>query len=479
MRGSSVQKDSAQLTKGPVGPILWRVSWPMSMGLFSIIAFNIVDTFYIGQLGADQLAAMGFCFPVIFIMGSLSMGLSNGGLSVVSRAIGEGNPDRARRLVTNTIVLVSLLSFVLMGMMYWLSDEVFALLRTPDNLMPYVHQYMNVWYAGLLFLITPIAANTLIRANGEALVPSIMMVVAAVINAVLSPLMIFGMAGFPELGMAGAAYATIIARGTILVVAIYYLGIRHRMMELSWRAVQALPRHIRSILRFAAPAALAQMVAPFSTAIVVILLAGYGQNAVAGFTVGARIETFMLIPFFALQTGVSPFVGQNVGARLPTRLAEAEGWIWKFALFWGLISMILLMSFGGAIGSWFTDDPEIIAFTDQYLFVVSFGYILAGVFQAGIGVLNPLGFPLLGAGLSVFRYIALYAGLAWLLSSGMIFPALAGPEGVFIAAAAAWIIAGLVAGLFIHRLLPKSGVASGPHQQDAPDQSPLHAARVK
>ncbi len=446
--------ETARLTTGPVGTTLWRLSWPMSMGLFSIIAFNIVDTFYIGQLGPDQLAAMGFCFPVIFIMGALSVGLGNGGLSIVSRALGEGKPDRARRLVTNTITLVSILSFVLMTIMYVFSDEIFSLLRTPENLMPYIDQYMDIWYAGLWFLLTPIAANTMIRANGEALAPSIMMVVAAIINAVLSPLLIFGLLGFPEIGMGGAALATIIARGTIVLFALYYLGFRNNLMEVSWRAVKALPRHIKEIMRFALPAALAQLVIPLSTAVIVWLLAGYGQNAVAGFTVGARIETFTLIPFFAFQSGISPFIGQNVGANFPERLRAAEGWIWKFSAFWGLFSMGLLISFGGALGGLFTDDPDIIRLTDQYLFIASFGYILAGVFQAGIGVLNPLGYPLLGAGLSAFRYLGLYVGLAFLFSSGFVGNALEGPTGVFLAAALAWIIAGSTTAWFIRKLLP-------------------------
>ncbi|MCI5047892.1 MAG: MATE family efflux transporter [Aquisalinus sp.] len=463
MREPSPQRNhtKATLTTGPVGRVLWQNSWPMSMGLISVIAFNIVDTFYIGQLGADQLAAMGFCFPVIFIMGSMAIGLGTGGLSIVSRAIGEGRPDRARRLVTNTLLLVSLLSFILTGFMYIFSDEVFALLRTPDNLMPYVDQYMDVWYAGLWFLITPVAANYLIRANGEAIASSILMMAAAAINAILSPLLVFGLLGFPEMGMSGAALATIIARGAIALSALYYLGFRHNMMEVSWRAVQALPRHIREIMRFAVPAALAQMVTPIATALIVILLAGYGQNAVAGFTVGARIETLFLVPFFAFQVGISPFIGQNVGANLPDRLAQAENWIWKFAIFWGLTSAALLIIFGGTIGSWFTNDPEIIALTDQYLLIVSFGYIFAGLFHVSIGVLNPLGYPNLGAGLSFFRYIVLYAGLAWVLSSGVLWKYLAGPTGVFAAGAIAWIIAGVVGALIIHQKLPKSAKADG------------------
>ncbi len=445
--------EKAKLTQGPVGPILWRTSWPMSMGLFSIIAFNIVDTFYIGQLGSDQLAAMGFCFPVIFIMGSLSIGLANGGLSVVSRAIGAGEHQRAKRLTTNSLILVSLLSIILMIYMLMFSDHIFRLLGAPEHLLPYIHEYMDIWFWGLWFLLTPIAANTLIRANGEALAPSIFMVIAAGVNAVLSPLLIFGLLGFPKMGMGGAALATIIARGLIMFAAVYYLGIRHNMMEISWRSLQAFPRHIKGILRFAAPAALAQIVTPLSTAFIVAILARYGQDAVAGFTVGARIETLMLIPFFAFQSGLSPFIGQNKGANLPGRLSAAEGWIWKFSLFWGCVSMILLMSFGGSLGALFTDNQVIIDYTDQYLFILSFGYIFAGIFQAGIGVLNPLGYPLLGASMSILRYIVLYVGLAWLFSQGLIHDALSGPIGVFVAGALAWLVASLIVSYLVHQRL--------------------------
>lgn len=390
-QGDGQNARRARLTSGPVGKTLWNLSWPMSMGLFSIIAFNIVDTFYIGMLGPDPLAAIGFCFPVIFFMGAFAIGLGFGAQSVVARAIGAGNDARARRLTANAMTLVIGYSLAMTALMFLVSDHIFRLLGTPDNLLPYVNEYMDVWFSGLIFLVSPIVANSLIRANGEALVPSIMMVVAALINAAVSPVLIFGWLGVPEMGMAGAAWATILARLVIVVAAVYYLGFHEKVMEISWRSIKALPRHVGSILRFSVPATIAQLVSPLATAVIVRILASYGQDAVAGFTVGTRIETFLLIPFFSFQQGVGPFIGQNVGAKEPARLRQAERWIWRFALLWGVTAMILMVSFGGDIGAWFTDDPAIIAETDLFLAMTGAGFVFAGVFYAGLGVLNPLG----------------------------------------------------------------------------------------
>ena len=450
----------ARLTRGPVGWTLWRLSWPMTMGLFSIIAFNIVDTFYIGMLGADQLAAIGFCFPVIFFMGAFAIGLGFGAQSVVSRAIGEGNMPRARRLTANTMTLVIGYSLFMTVLMQVISDPIFRLLGTPDALMPYVNQYMDVWYRGLIFLVSPIVANSLIRANGEALIPSIMMVVAAFINAVISPVLVFGWLGFPELGMAGAAWATIAARFTIVVAAVYYLGFHEKVMEVSWRSVQALPRHVGSILRFSVPATIAQLVSPLATAAIVRMLAEYGQDAVAGFTVGSRIETLMLIPFFALQQGVGPFIGQNVGANKPERLEQAERWIWRFAVFWGVLAMIVLACFGGDIGRLFSDHQAIIARTDQFLMLTGIGFVFAGLFYAGLGVLNPLGHPNLAAMMSAVRFLIVYVGAAYVLSRGLI-PGIDGPTGVFVAAPLSWLIAGALAAWLINSRLPH-GTKEGP-----------------
>jgi putative MATE family efflux protein len=456
---TAIDRRRDRLLTGPVGPVLFALSWPGSLGLFSVIAFNVVDTLYIGRLGAAPLAAIGYCFPVIFGLSAIAIGMGNGAASVVSRAIGGGEPAQARELTLNTLVFVTACTLVLAGGMYLFSDVFFGLLGAPPALMPYIDQYMDVWYAGLPFLILPIVLNGLVRAAGEAIVPSVLMLVAAGLNAIISPLLIFGMFGLPELGMAGAAWATIFARGVIAVLGVAYL-MRLNLVVFSIEALRHFRECIAEILKFGFPAFLAQAVSPLAGGIITRLLSEQGPDAVAAYAVGARLETLALVPFFALQTGIGPFVGQNVGAGRVRRLRRAERVALVFCLGWGLFSGLVLFAFGESLAGLFTTDPVIVTLSDTYLGWVAFGLWGAGFMIASVGILNPLGYPLVGMLLSALRYLLLYAGGAalFVLWTDDAHEAI---EGIFIAAPLSYALTGLVAFVLITRLIVKPRRARG------------------
>lgn len=429
-----------RILAGPVGRVLFTLSWPMSLGLFSVIAFNVIDTLYIGQLGPGPLAAMGFCFPVIFSLSAVAIGMGNGATSVVARALGRGDNERAKALIANTVLFVVGSSVMLTLTMFLIGDAVFSLLGVPDALRVHVNSYMHVWYLGLPFLIMPIVLNGMIRATGEALTPSILMVVAAAINAAASPLLVFGLFGFPEMGMAGAAWATILARLVIAVLCVRYL-LRARLIALSPAAFSGFFSCIREIARFGAPAFLAQLGSPVGMGIITRLLATEGPDTVAAFTVATRIETLTLVPFFALQSGIGPFIGQNVGAGKPQRLLRARRSILLFAAGWGLAGAFIIGAFGGDIASWFTQEDDIRHLTDDLLEAMALGLWGAGLMVAAVGVLNPLGYPSVGMGVAALRHLGLFAGGSVLLVA----LAVTSPLGaVFIMAPLSYVIAGCI-----------------------------------
>ncbi|MEM1379286.1 MAG: MATE family efflux transporter [Pseudomonadota bacterium] len=435
----------------PVTKVLFDLSWPMTLGLFSVIAINVTDTFYIGRLGGDELAAIGFCFPVIFGMSAIAIGMSNGGASVVSRAIGAGNEQQAQALITATLLFTVMFALVIAVIMVRVSDIVFLALGAPRELLFYINQFMTVWYWGLPLLVTPIVLNGLMRSTGESNIPSALMVLAAFINAAISPFIIFGLLGLPKLGMAGAAYATITARAVIVALALGWL-IRSNLLTVSAALFRTFLPCILQVLRYGAPAFFAQLVAPIGTAVTTRLIASAGPDAVAGFAVGARIEALALIPFFALQTGITPFIGQNVGAAKDQRLRGAERDVWRFALLWGAVGAIILFCAGGSLASAFTRDAAIAAISDRYLEAIAYGLWGAGLLIVGIGIFNPLGYPNLAFGANALRYVGFYAGLS-LFGVGVM--GWRPDQAVFAAAALSFILSGLISALFFNRLLGK------------------------
>ncbi|GAI71534.1 unnamed protein product, partial [marine sediment metagenome] len=254
----------ARLTEGPVGKTLVRLTIPMIFGIVGIVAFNLVDTFFVGKLGTDELAALSFTFPVVLIINSLAHGLGIGASAVISRAIGEGDHHKVQRLTTDSLVLSVLLVafFVVLGQLT--INQIFRLLGATPEILPLIKQYMRIWYFGMIFVVVPMVGNNAIRATGDTKTPSIIMIVAVVFNFIFDPMLIFGIGPFPRLELAGAAIATVISRGITFLVALYVLYFRDKMLTFVKPKIRDIITSWKRILYIGLPNAGTRMVIPLA-----------------------------------------------------------------------------------------------------------------------------------------------------------------------------------------------------------------------
>jgi Na+-driven multidrug efflux pump len=148
-------KGKARLIEGPVGRRLFFLTVPMVGGIFAITTFNLVDTFFVAQLGTDELAAMGFIFPVVMFVQSIALGLGIGTASVVSRAIGEGDHRKVRRLTTDSLILAVLLVVVFVTVGLLTINPLFTLMGATPEILPLIREYMTIWYVGMIFVTVP------------------------------------------------------------------------------------------------------------------------------------------------------------------------------------------------------------------------------------------------------------------------------------------------------------------------------------
>jgi len=419
----------------------------MIFGVIGIQAFNLVDTFFVGKLGVRELAAMSFTFPVVFTVGGLSLGLGLGASAVISRAIGEGDWHRVRRLTTDSLTLSVLIValFVVTGLLT--IDPVFRLLGATDDLLPLIRQYMTIWYPGMLFVVVPMVGNNAIRATGDTKTPGLIMVIAALANGGLDPLFIFGIGPFPRLELAGAALATVIGRSITFTVALWVLGRRDRMLTREFPGFAAVWESWRRILYIGLPSALTNVVVPLGVGFITRIVAGYGAAAVAGFGVASRIEMFGLTVVMALRTVVAPFVGQNWGARRFARLARGVGLSHRFAMAWGAFLLVVLAVFARPLAAVFNRTPEVVATTTLYLWIVPVSYGLRGIHFVSTAALSVLHRPVDAALLTILQFFGLYVPLALLGSR------LFGLEGIFGAASVANLVAGALAYVWIRRIV--------------------------
>jgi len=409
----------------------------MVWGIFAIVAFNIADTYYVGQLGTNQLAAMSFTFPVVMTLGSLALGLGVGASSIIARAIGQGDRSRVRRFTTNSLTLgvaaVALLSSI--GLLT--IDPLFKALGAGAEVLPFIRQYMQIWYFGMVFLVVPMVGNSAIRASGDTLTPSLIMTGSAGVNIVLDPLLIFGLWGLPELGLEGAALATVISRAITLIASLLILKFKEDMLSSHFPDLEETILCWRDILYVGLPAAGTNMITPISIGIITSMLAVHGSVTVAGFGIASRVESFAMIVLMALAASISPFVGQNWGAGKYGRVAKALQQSYLFCLGWGVLMTILLAAGASAIVPLFNSNVEVVAIATTYLKIVPISYGAAGIIQVGNSAFNALGRPIPAVIITVVRMFVLYIPLAYLGGLWL------GATGIFIAATVSNVIVGI------------------------------------
>ncbi len=423
----------------------------MILGILGIHAFNLVDTFFVGRLGTRELAAMSFTFPVVFMIGGMALGLGLGASAVISRAIGEGDWHKVRRLTTDSLALSSLVVAILVVVGLLTIDPIFRLLGATDEFLPLIRQYMRIWYLGAVFVVVPMVGNNAIRATGDTKTPSLIMLVAVLANGIIDPFLIFGIGPFPRLELAGAALATVIGRSITFTVALWVLGRRERMLTRQFPGVATVWKSWRSILYIGIPSGLVNVAIPVGLGFVTRFVSGYGAAAVAAFGVASRIETFALTVVGALRSVLCPFIGQNWGAGRHDRVREAVGLSNRFALAWGGLLLVVFAIWGGAVAAIFNDDPNVVANVALYLWIVPLSYGLKGVFQLATGGLSVLHRPIDAAVLTAFQIFGLYVPL------GLLGSRLLGLPGVFGAASAANLVSGVAAFLWLTRVVDLRG----------------------
>ena len=442
--GSGTANTQARLTVGPVRAHLVSMTVPMVWGILAVIGFNLVDTYFVAQLGTDALAAISFTFPVVFVLGSVALGLGAGTASVVARAIGAGDRARVQRLATDALVLAVVIVAVLVVVGLLTIDPLFTAMGASPAVLPLIHDYMAIWYLGMVFLVVPMVGNAIIRATGDTRFPSYVMMTAAGVNVVLDPILIFGWFGMPRLEIEGAAIATVIARAVTLVAAVAVLHYRERLLTARLPSLAMLLDSWREVLVVGLPAAGSNVVLPVTAGIVTGVMAGFGPEAVAAFGVAGRVEAFALIPLMALSSVMSPFTGQNWGARQPERVREGVVLAFAFCAAWGVGSALFLAAVGPVIVPLFDDDPTVIALASAYLWIVPVSYAGHGAIMVAAAAFNGLRRPLPGTVINVGRSLLLFVPLAFLLAP-------LGPLWVFAAAMASNVAGGIAAWLWTRR----------------------------
>ncbi|GIW43157.1 MAG: MATE family efflux transporter [Candidatus Binatia bacterium] len=383
--------------------IIWTLAWPVIVTLLLESLVGLVDTLMVGRLGANAVAAVGVGAQILNSVSIAMTAVGTGTLALVARAVGAGQRDLAERVVAQSLLAAFVLSCLCILPVMIFAREIVGWF----GVQPEVRE-LGAWFTRLVMLSIPQSAalfviGSALRAAGDTRTPLWIGALVNIINVIGNYVLIFGVLGFPALGVRGSALATVVAFSVGMV---FGLGLLFRgRLTLRLEADHFRPHIalILRVLRIGYPAAAEQLLMQVGFFIYLVFAAGYGTSAVAAYFIGVRILALSFLPGYGFAAAAAALVGQNLGAKQP-QMARRSGWESnRMAVYLMSACGILIVALARPIASAFVDDPEVIR--DTVLFIWALG-----VSQPFMAIDFTLGGALRGAGDTRFPLLTVFVG---------------------------------------------------------------------
>ncbi|MCY7297022.1 MATE family efflux transporter [Alteromonas sp. a30] len=420
---------------------------PVVLSMILLMSFGLVDTFFVGLLGTDQLASISFTFPVTFTLISLNIGLGIGTSATVARLLGSGDRGDAKIVGNGALSLAGILCGFIALVGWFFLEPIFHAMGAEAIHLPYIRDYMNVWFIASVFLAIPMVGNSILRAHGDTTTPSIIMATGGFINAMLDPLLIFGWGPFPALGIQGASIATMIAWMVSTAYILYLLAIKRQLILPRLLQSSEFSAACKGVLRIGIPAAGSNMITPMANGIMTAIVAQYGSAAVATWGVGNRLESMANIIPLSLSMTLPPLISQNFGAERIDRVKQAYMSTVKFVMVWQMLVFLLMWVMSPFIASAFAQDAEVEKLIVLFLAIVPIGYGLQGIVVLTNSSLNAMHRPMGALALSVVRFFIIFVPICYLGSLLFNLP------GIFWGSVVSYIVMGAISFFCFNRLL--------------------------
>jgi putative MATE family efflux protein len=395
------------LTQGSVSKHLLHMSAFMAVSMAAQTLYLLADLFWVGRLGKEAIAAVGVAGNLTMIVLALTQMLAVGTTALISQAAGRKDQPHAE-LVFNQSCTMSIFIAVALGVVGFLSMNAYANSLSADATTATLARSYLLWFLPAMLLQFPLVSmSSALRATGIVQAPVVFQVLSVVVNMVLAPFLIFGIGPWPKLGVTGAALATFVSVLVADALIIFYFEKKYHYLRFRLPLFRPQMKIWGAMLRIGVPAG-AEFVLLFVYILVVyFIIRNFGPAAQAGFGVGARVMQALFLPVVALSFAVSPVVGQNFGGRQASRVRQSvkSG----LALAGGMMLVLALITWAapGAMIRFFSKDPTVIQFGSDYLRIVAFNFVAAGIVFTSSSMFQGLGNtmpPLLSSASRLFLF---------------------------------------------------------------------------
>lgn len=418
------------LTVGDERKLILLFALPMVLGNIFQQLYNIIDSIIVGNfLGKEALAAVGASFPVMFVLISLIIGVSSGFTIVIAQYFGAKEFNNVKKAIDTMYVFMFFSSVVLTVIGLVFSRMIFEMMALPEEIIPSAVTYFNIFMIGLIMMFGYNGTSSVLRGLGDSKTPLYFLIIATILNIGLVILFIEVF----KWGIAGAAWATVIAQGVSFVLSIIYLNRYHALLHFSFKNIEFDKVIFFKSIKIGIPSGLQQTFLALGMMALMRIVNDFGTDTIAAYSVAGRIDSFASMPAMNFGMALSTFVGQNMGANKPERVKKGFLATLMMTTIISLIVTAVAVLFGSALMSMFTHDPEVIRIGKNYLVIVSAFYIVFSAMMVSNGVMRGAGDTLIPMFITLFALWVLRIPISYWLSRKM------GSDGIWWSIPIAWI----------------------------------------
>jgi len=417
------------LTVGNESKLIFLFAIPMVLGNIFQQFYNIIDSIIVGNyLGKEALASVGASFPVIFVLISLVIGVSTGFTIVIAQNFGAKRFDKVKKAIDTLLIFLFVSSVILMTVGLVFSRQIFELMALPEHLIPGAMEYFNVFMYGMILMFGYNGISSILRGLGDSKTPLYFLVIATVLNIILVILFVRDF----HWGIAGAAWATVIAQGVSFVLSLFYLNKYNYLFNFSWSKMGVDREIFWKSIKIGIPTGLQQTFVALGMVALMRIVNDFGTDTIAAYTVAGRIDSFAAMPAMNFGMALSTFVGQNIGANKVDRVKKGFIATLMMTTVISVIVSLVAVFFGSGIMSLFTQDANVIHIGANYLIIVSAFYIVFSTMMVSNGVMRGAGDTLIPMFITLFSLWLLRIPISYWLSQHI------GSDGIWWSIPIAW-----------------------------------------
>jgi putative MATE family efflux protein len=407
--------DKGYLTSGPIGRSLLVLAWPIMLGNLFQTFYNVIDTFWLGRLGKEAVAAPTLSWPLIFFMLSIGLGFTIAGTALIAQYTGAHRSEEANQAAGQVFAFMFLLSAAIAILGNVAARPLMVLMGAEANVVELAAAYLRIIYTGIPIVFVMFVFNSVLNGAGDTITPMKMMGASVALNLILDPLFIFGWGPFPALGVAGAAIATVASRGMIAAFEGYLLlsgrlgiHIRPHHLRLRWKTV-------RQIVIIGLPASIGQSGTALGFSLMTGILARFGTAVVSAFGIGNRVISIVTMPAMGMGRATATMVGQNLGAQKGDRAARSAWAGMSISTTFLVLAGILVYIFRSSLIRIFISDPQVVSLGARMFAITAIALSFMGILQVIIGTYQGAGHTVYSMFFSLFRLWGLRIPLVYLL----------------------------------------------------------------